>query len=168
MNVVTNIASAIRGHAERLWRRMTRREQLALVMMSIAICLFIIQFALLRPLAAYQQTTARALDAASDKMARIEALLVQLEAGVPQKADSDKPPRVRIVEAARTEGIVVERIEPLNPGFRVSVNNVSATALFGWLGRVENNQGMPIKAVSIRKSVQQTRLDADIGFGGGL
>ena len=53
MNVVTNIASAIRGHAERLWRRMTRREQLALVMMSIAICLFIIQFALLRPLAAY-------------------------------------------------------------------------------------------------------------------
>ena len=102
-------------------------------------------------------------------MARIERLLSQLEAGTQKQADTQQPPRVRIIEAARAEGISVEQIEPLNPGFRVAVSNVPAAALLNdWLTMVENNKAVPVSTISISKSSQGSALNADIRFGGGL
>ena len=115
----------------------------------------------------YQQAAARDLSNAGERMARIERLLSQLEAGTPKQADTQQPPRVRIIEAARAEGISIEQIEPLNPGFRVAVSNVPAAALFDWLNMVENNKAVPVSTISISKSSPGSALNADIRFGGG-
>lgn len=160
--------ASIRNQFERLWRRMTRREQTAFVLMLSALGLFALYVALLRPVAAYQQAAARNFANAADRMTRIEVLLSQLEAGAPTQADTQKPPRVRIIEAARAQGIAVEQIEPLNPGFRVAVSNVPAAALFDWLNEVENKKAVSVRALSISKSAQGSRLNADIRFAGGL
>ena len=163
MSALTHIRSLIEG----IWRRMTRREQLAIVVMVSAAFVLTIYIGLMRPLAAYQQAAARDLSNAGERMARIERLLSQLEAATPKQADTQKPPRVRIIEAARAEGISVEQIEPLNPGFRVAVSNVPAAALFDWLNMVENNKAVPVSTISISKSSPGSALNADIRFGGG-
>ena len=163
MSALTHIRSLIEG----IWRRMTRREQLAIVVMVSAAFVFTIYIGLMRPLAAYQQAAARDLSNAGERMARIERLLSQLEAGTPKQADTQQPPRVRIIESARAEGISIEQIEPLNPGFRVAVSNVPAAALFDWLNMVENNKAVPVSTISISKSSPGSALNADIRFGGG-
>jgi type II secretory pathway component PulM len=164
MNAFANIASLI----ESLWRRMTRREQLAVLLMVGAAIIFFIYIGLMRPLAAYQHEAARDLANAGERIARIERLLSQLEAGAPKQADTQQTPRVRIIEAARAEGISIEQIEPLNPGFRVAVSNVPAATLFDWLTIVENNKAVPVNTLSISKSSQGNALNADIRFGDGL
>lgn len=147
----------------------TRREQVLLTLMAVALAAFLLWFGLYRPLAHVRAEAARRLDRAAAEAAEVDraaARLRALGAAARVRPAASADPAQAVNAAASVAGLTLARVEPdPSGGVQVAVAGVSPSQLFPWLAALQTDYGVTPRHLTVIKDEQGT-LSVDATFGG--
>ncbi len=147
------------------WRTRAPRERWMLTVMVLAIVAFLVWFAVLRPLARWQQDAAADRLAATATLAEVRAARDGLAAF--QSALPDPPAAVPLEEllprTATAAGVALSRQQRHEGLLTVGIDAVDAPALLAWLDALAR-QG--IAPVALDVGERDGRLHAEFAFDG--
>lgn len=150
---------------------LTDREKNLLSVMAVAVVLFLLYFAVYRPLEAAKQSSDRSLVAAErvletvQKAAQFAQMHDQVEGQLAVK--DDRPVRVIVAITARAAGVKISRIQPSETGsVTLWIDSVSPQNFYTWVQKLyEDHAIMPTK-VSMQKGGTQTSIRVQVQFEG--
>ncbi|MGY1457112.1 type II secretion system protein GspM [Luteimonas sp. A534] len=150
------------------WRRREPREHAMLAAMAVLLAAFAWWYGLLWPLRAMRDGAQahhhRAVVALQAAQADVAALATA-GATLPDAATGDALQRV-ILDSLRDAGLAPSRQRTAADGaFLLEFERVASPALFGWLGRLADEDGLA--PASLRVERADGRLRVEVGFGGG-
>lgn len=148
-----------------LWISLQYREQVALLIGGMSLLAFIAYVGIARPLIDHKEASARQLTAQEARFERIIGMLARLDPTDRPKAETATGDvRALVLARAQEANITIDRIQSGDARFTLFINDVSATALFGWLTVISNEVNVQPISVTIRKSGRETFVAAQIGF----
>ena len=135
--------------------RFSPREQLALLLLTAAVVLWLLFAVAIRPLDRAREQLAQTNAATAESLQRVDrmasAILAQREAG-------GAPARSRNLTAllnsgAEAAGLRIARLQPNNRGaVQLRLEAVSFDALLRWLHSLESGEGLLIEELSVSQS----------------
>lgn len=145
----------------------TRREQVLLTLMALALAGFLLWFGLYRPLAQARAAAERRLDRAAAEAAEVDRAVARLRVlGAARARPAPADPAQAVNASASAAGLTLARLEP-DPagGVQVAVAGVSPSQLFPWLAALQTDYGVAPRHLTVIKDEQGT-LSVDATFGG--
>ncbi|HVI34457.1 type II secretion system protein GspM [Phenylobacterium sp.] len=146
----------------------TRREQVLLTVLAVALAAFLLWFGLYRPLAQARADAERRLDRAAATAAEVDRATVRLRAmgAAARVRPAAADPAQAVNAAASAAGLALARVEPdPSGGVQVAVAGVSPSQLFPWLAALQTDYGVTPRHLTVIKDEQGT-LSVDATFGG--
>ena len=152
------------------WQNLTARER-AMVSIAGGLAVLVLgYFMLVRPLAAYEAESQRALARAQAVYQQIDAGAAEVEAArgsTQAKGAETTSVRVAVAQSARETGVAISRLQPGADGaLTVWVESVSSPVFYRWLEALSAAHGIaPVKVVA-QKSSAGGQLRVQLEFGG--
>ncbi|UTW58309.1 type II secretion system protein M [Kordiimonas sp. SCSIO 12603] len=151
---------------------LTDRERNSLVLMAAVIVLFLLYFALYRPLQAGNASAERSI-AAAERVFETVQKAAQLAKAVGSSAQGqnrekdDRPVRVIVAVTARANGVNITRIQPAESGsVTLWIDSVSPQHFYAWTAQLGNDHDIsPIK-VSMQKTGNTGSVRVQVQFEG--
>ena len=141
------------------------REQLALLLMAVAVGLYILYFLVWAPVATMRNEMAARNDSAAQSLQRVDAMVSEV---LRLRSNGEGAPRKRnltslINQSTSALALPVSRLQPNSRGeIQVRLENAIFDDTLKWLHEMEYNQGLLIREVSITQSGQVGRVNASI------
>lgn len=145
----------------------TRREQVLLTVLAVALAAVLLWLGLYRPLAQARAAAERRLDRAAAEAAEVDHAVARLRVlGAAARARPAADPAQAVNAAASAAGLTLARVEPdPSGGVQVAVAGVGPAQLFPWLAVLQTDYGVTPRHLTVIKDEQGT-LSVDATFGG--
>ncbi len=143
---------------------LTRREQLYLLIMAMAVSLWLVYQLALAPAAAQREQMAINNRAAAELLARVDAKVTQL---LTLRAQSEQGGDTSLTSAisrsSELAGLPVRRLQPNSRGeVQVRFESVDYDALVRWLHRIEVVEGLVVMDASISQAGRSGGVNATL------
>jgi len=154
------------------WQILSRRERTMLMGLAVALGLFLIWFALMRPLFAYRASGELALQSAQSTAILVDRATTNAGSGNGGGQGAVTGPALRgiITTSASSNDIPVSAFQLSQSGASViiSIENIQANRLYGWLGQLETERNIRVTEARISRarfgeSTVQARLTLSQG-----
>lgn len=134
------------------YNRLPRREQLALLLLTVVFALFLLWVALLNPLQKKRTQLQQANVAATQSLGRVQIMTAQIKQAQAQgnSARSGENINGLIDSSLRNHGLSMSGFQPGSAGeVRVRLDSAAYGPLMAWLHELESKQGVSIRDLSI-------------------
>ena len=144
---------------------LTQREQLSLLALGLALCLYLLYMLLVAPLASARDDLARQNQAVAESLQRVDVMVSQIL----QLRDSGGGANSRrnltsvINRSTAAAGLQVSRLQPNSRGeVQVRLEAVVFDDLLGWLHQMEYRESLLVQEVSITPGGGTGRVNATV------
>ncbi|NHK29080.1 type II secretion system protein M [Parvularcula flava] len=154
------------------WQTLSRRERTMLMAMAILLVLFLVYFALMRPLFAWRTSGELALQNAQSTAILVDRATANARTGSGGQGAAATGSALRgiITASASANDIPVSAFQLSQSGASViiSIENIPASRLYGWLGQLETERNIRVSEARISRarfgeSTVQARLTLSQG-----
>lgn len=154
------------------WQTLSRRERTMLMVLAIAVGLFLVWFALMRPLFAYRASGELALQSAQSTAILVDRATANAGSSNSGGQGTATGPALRgiITASASANDIPVSAFQLSQTGASViiSIENIPASRLYAWLGQLEAERNIRVTEARISRarfgeSTVQARLTLSQG-----
>jgi len=145
----------------RLWKQFSPRERLLIIVACALFVILLLSLVVIRPVIGMRNDARAAFDDAIETN-----ILVSRAAAAPNRDAVPELSSVRTIKtnSAAQTGIVVERISTDQNEISVTLNDVEPARLYGWLARLESNNGIVVSDASIRPTANGEKVTATVGM----
>lgn len=138
------------------WQTLSRRERSMLMAMAVLVGLFLIYFALMRPLFAWRAAGEVALQNAQSTAILVDRATAAAGSGATDGQGAATGPALRgiITGSASANDIPVSAFQLSQSGASViiSIENITASRLYGWLGQLESERNIRVTEARIARA----------------
>jgi len=149
------------------WTLRSEREQTLIVSMMSLVMIFVLYFAVIRPVLSFREQALQDYRAVSEVRDDVQAAASTLLKGSSQTNDfqesDDRPPRIIASASARQLGLGITRIQPMeDDAVSFWFDQEDSSVLFTWMVNLNTQYGFVVSRADIQKSPDGESVNAQI------
>ncbi|GLS27111.1 type II secretion system protein GspM [Marinibactrum halimedae] len=149
------------------WQALSRRDQTALLVCSVALILAVIWWMILQPMSKAVDQQAISTRASADNLARVREMALELKqyqaSGSSQSSGSNAPLSELIDRSLQTRGLKMSSFQPVKDGeVRLRIDDAEYTKFVQWLYDMEQQQKLTARELTVTPTRASGKVSVSI------